>query len=329
MKEQLLRELYKTRNYDTATTDEAIGFVMDMEASLATDGIPIDEPSLGAIKKYLAKVVSLKKNSPTRLLALARYYFVINKHDIYIYFTKLFGGYGVMDNIKKRLEWHTDKETLEVVFEGLDEPALGSPPESFPEFTSAFMKRLKKYLSPAIYRLVLAGNNHQIPEESMQNEKKLYEESASLDEYLKGRHERNVAEIQQYCDEGKVWYEQEITQDMVDYVKSNQEILSAIREGNKLYVTKIPFNGINYLATDDPVLKTYYACHCPFARERILDESKNNVDADWCYCSAGFAKFPFEIIFGEELEVEMLQSALKGDPVCRFAITLPDGLVFK
>ena len=199
--------------------------------------------------------------------------------------------------------------------------------EVFPEFTYAFMKRLKKHLSPVKYRLVLAGNNHSIPEEAMQAEKKLYKESFSLDEYLKGRHDRNVAEIQQYYDEGKVWFEQEITQDLVDYVKSNQEILSAVRRGNKLYVTKLPFDGINYLGTDDSVLKTYYACHCPFARERILDESKNNVDADWCYCSAGFAKFPFEIIFGEELEVKMLQSALKGDPICRFAITLPDGLI--
>ena len=326
MKEKLLRDLYEQRGYDISASDEAVGFVEEMESALIEAGLDIDTVSIEALKEYLSDIVSSDKNSPVRLLALARYYFVINKHDVYIYFTKLFGGYGVIDNIKKRLEWHADKETLAAVFDNLNEPVLGSPPELFPEFTSAFMKRLKKYLSPAKYRLVLAGNNHGIPEEAMQAEKKLYEESSSLDEYLKGRHDRNVAEIQQYCDEGKVWFEQEITQDMVDYVKSNQEILSAIREGNKLYVTKIPFDGINYLATDDSVLKTYYACHCPFARERILDESKNNVDADWCYCSAGFAKFPFEIIFGEELEVEMLQSALKGDPICRFAITLPDRL---
>ena len=326
MRESLLRDLYKQRGYDISASDEAVGFVEEMESALIEAGLDIDTVSIEALKEYLTDIVSSGKNSPVRLLALARYYFVINKHDVYIYFTKLFGGYGVIDNIKKRLEWHTDKETVDAVFDNLNEPVLGSPPEMFPAFTSSFMKRLKKYLSPAKYRLVLAGNNHDIPEEAMQAEKKMYEKSASLDEYLKGRHDRNVAEIQQYCDEGKVWFEQEITQDMVDYVKSNQEILSTIRKNNKLYVTKIPFDGINYLATDDPVLKTYYACHCPFARERILDEGKNNVDANWCYCSAGFAKFPFEVLFGEELEVEMLKSALKGDPICRFVIKLPDRL---
>ncbi len=326
MKEALLRDLYKNRGYEKTHIDEAVGFVKEMEVFFSKSGLLIDSVSIDDIKLYLTEIISSEKNSPARLLALARYYYVINKHDSYIYFTKLFGGYGVMANIRKRLEWNTDKDTLEKVYSGLDEPVLGSPPEAFPEFTSRFMKRLKKYLSTQKYRLVLAGNNHGIPETAMHAEKILYEQSASLDEYLKGRHERNVAEIQKFCDEGKVWYEQEITQDIVDYVKSNQEVLSAVRKGNKLYITKIPFDGINYLASDDPILKTYYACHCPFARERIIDETHENVDADWCYCSAGFAKFPFEIIFGEELEVEMLQSALKGDPVCRFAITLPSGI---
>lgn len=327
MDEKLLRGLYEKRGYNAASADEAVGYVKDMEASLAKAGISLDDAPINSVKAYLAEVITSNENKPTRLLALARYYFAVDKHDVYIYFTKLFGGYGVMDNIKKRLEWYTDKEVLKKIFNGLDEPVLGSPPEVFPSFTATFMKQLKKYVSPEMYRQVLAGNNHGIPEEAMQAEKKLYEEAASLDEYLKGRHDRNVAEIQQYCDEKKIWFEQEITQEVVDYVKSNQEILSAIRNGDKLYITKIPFDGINYLATDDPVLRSYYACHCPFAREHILDENKENVDAEWCYCSAGYAKFPYEVILGQELKVELLQSVLKSDPICRFAITLPDEII--
>ncbi len=149
MNEKLLSDLYEKRGYDSATTDEAVSFVKEMEATLARDNISFDEPSLDDVKEYLIGIVESTQNSPSRLLALARYYFVINKHDIYIYFTKLFGGYGVMDNIKKRLEWHTDKETVEIIFKGLDEPVLGSPPEILPKFTAAFMQRLKKHLSPS------------------------------------------------------------------------------------------------------------------------------------------------------------------------------------
>jgi len=318
MKEKAFRELYGSRGYSAEETDLAVGYVKRMESSLNTDVADIN-----MVKEHIDMLIEKGENTIPVLLALARYFYLLDNHEVYIYFTKLFGGLGVMDNIRKRLEFHVNKETADKVFENLDSPPLGTPPEKIPEYTEKVIKRLKSTLSPAMYRKVLAGNNHGVPEEAMLAEKKFFEESEDIDTYLKERHERKVAELQQYCDEKKVWFEQEITQEIVDYVKGNQEILSAVREGNKLYVTKIPFDGINFLNTEDPLMKSYYACHCPFARERILNEYKENVDADWCYCSAGFAKFPFEVILGEELEVELLQSALKDDPICRFAITLP------
>ena len=318
MKESLLRDLYKNRGYEEGDIDKAVGYVRDMESYL-----DIENATVVSVKEYINKLIEEGNNTIPVILALARYFYLIDNHEVYIYFTKLFGGLGVMENIRKRLEFYTDKETADSMFNDLVPPPLGTPSENIPEYTDKVMKRLKSTLTPAVYRKVLAGNNHQVPAEAMLAEKKFYEESEDIDTYLRERHERKVAELQKYCDEKKVWFEQEITQEVVDYVASNQEILSAVRDGNKLYVTKIPFDGINFLLADDPVMKSYYACHCPFARERILDESRENVDAEWCYCSAGYAKFPFEVILGEELEVEMLDSALKGDPVCRFAITLP------
>lgn len=318
MKESLLRDLYKNRGYKTEDIEKAVGYVKDMESFMDIGNATVEKTKL-----YINKLIAESNNTVPVLLALARYFYVIDNHEVYIYFTKLFGGLGVMENIRKRLSFYTDQNTADSIFSGLESPPLGTPSTKIPEYTEKIMNRLKSALPPVTYRKVLAGNNHGVPEEAMQDEKKFFEESADLETYLIERHARKVAELQQYCDENKVWFEQEITQDVVDYVASNQEILSAVRNGNKLYVTKIPYDGINFLSNEDPVLKSYYACHCPFARERILDESKSNVDADWCYCSGGYAKFPFEVIFGEELEVEMLDSALKGDPVCRFAITLP------
>ena len=326
MKEKLLRDLYKQRGYDEDATNAAITAVIEMENFLATTGITFELSDSGDIAEYMQVLISNNKNTLPIILALARYYYHTDNHSGYIYFTKILGGLGVIDSIKKRLAAYTDEATRDLIFKNLAEPPLGSPPSMIPDFTSELMNRLKDNLPSETYQNVLAGNNHGIPKEAMLGEKEKYEQAASLDEYLKERHERKVAELQEYCDAKRVWYEQEITQEIVDYVASNQEILSAVREGNQLYVTKIPFDGANYLNTDDPVLKCYYACHCPFVRERILDENKDNVDAQWCYCSAGFAKFPFEVILDTELEVEMLQSPLKGDLVCRFVITLPEGI---
>ncbi len=99
-------------------------------------------------------------------------------------------------------------------------------------------------------------------EKAMNIEKEFYENSESLDEYLKERHKRKVEELKRYCDSNRVWFEQIITQDVVDFVSSNQEILSAVRECNKLYVTKIPYDAVNYLKEDNKDKKIYYACHC-------------------------------------------------------------------
>jgi hypothetical protein len=144
-----------------------------------------------------------------------------------------------------------------------------------------------------------------------------------MEQYLKERHERRVAELQEFCDSGRVWYEQEITQPVVDYVKSNQEILSAVKKGNKLYVTKIPYDTVGFLNAENDTQKNYYACHCTLAREAILKED-TNIPSDWCYCSAGYAKFPFEQILDNELNVKVLNTALDGDGFCRFEIDLEE-----
>ena len=44
-------------------------------------------------------------------------------------------------------------------------------------------------------------------------------------------------------------------------VKNNPEIESGVRDGNLLYITKIPYNAKEFLIETDPTMKRYYACH--------------------------------------------------------------------
>lgn len=123
---------------------------------------------------------------------------------------------------------------------------------------------------------------------------------------------------------GRIWYEQQITPEVVEFVKRNPEMANGIRRGDKIYVTKIPYAPSDYLKEKDPTLKRYYACHCPLARTAIRDGTPK-IPAVFCYCSGGFETFAFDTIFDQTTEVELLESALKGDPRCRFAITIPKG----
>ncbi len=316
-----LSDLYSKKGYSKETTDYAIKIVLALENHLLESGIVLDMCSVDDIKKYFSLLFESGMIELDTLLALARYFYLIDRNDIYIYFTKLLGGLGVLDNIKKRMLKYAGKCLTDKVFDGFIYPPLGTSIEDVPNYTKDLMQRIKDNIAPNLYEKILAGNNHGVSRKSMQAEKEYYEESESFEQYLKDRHNRKVAELQQFCDAGQVWFEQEITQPVVDFVKSNQEILSAIKKDDKLYVTKIPYDTLDYLNAKTNKEKSYFACHCPFAREAILIDDES-VPSEWCYCSAGFAKFPFEIILGRELNVKVLNTALDGDGFCRFEIDL-------
>ncbi|MDD5529003.1 MAG: DUF6144 family protein [bacterium] len=321
MDEKKLRNLYTKMQYNSKITDAAVKSIRELEKYLHQEKKMFETVTVEDIKKYIIKLLENKQNSIERILAIARYFYLLNRKEIYVYFASTLGGLGVIDNIKKRTVKFAGKEKMKNIFKDLPEPPIGTPLEELPAFTQKIIQRFKNNLPEKKYQKILAGNNHGMPKTPLLKEKKVYEKLASLDEYLKNRHKKQVEILQKHCDENKIWFEQIITQKVVDFVKENQEILSAVRKGNKLYVTKIPFNPDKFLTETNPKIKRYFACHCPFAREAILQKNVK-IHHDWCYCSAGYEKFPFEVILNQELDVKVLESVLKGDNRCRFVITI-------
>ncbi len=114
-----------------------------------------------------------------------------------------------------------------------------------------------------------------------------------------------------------------ITDDVIEYVRTHPEVQQGVRVGNVIYESKIPYMTREYLAETDPRMKAYYYCHCPWVRES-LRQGNGRVPAVFCNCSAAFHKKPWEVIFGQPLRADVLESVLKGDSHCRFAIHLPE-----
>jgi hypothetical protein len=120
-----------------------------------------------------------------------------------------------------------------------------------------------------------------------------------------------------------LFFAQEITDEVLAFVKNDPEIGGGRREGNIVYETKIPFMTTAYLAETAPTLKRYFYCHCPWAREAIKNGDVT-LTATFCNCSAGFHKKPWEVALGKPVRAEVVESVLKGDDRCRFAIYLPE-----
>lgn len=322
MDKSLFQTYYENRGFDEQTTQAAIRTIELLEQMLNKQDKCLDTISTEEVRQYVKNLVSHNEGNVDTLLAMARYFYLINRQDIYIYFTSLLGGRGVIETIVAKAVMLLGQQRVDEILQELEMPRVGLEPSELTEFTSAFVNRLERELPLETVKEILAGNNHGIPKDSYLKERELLHSAKSLDDYLLDYKNRGVQELQAHCDQNKVWYEQKITQEVVDYANSNQEIMSAVREGNILYVTKIPYDPVHYLEEKDPKMKRYYACHCPFAREAILQENVF-ISPNWCYCSGGFAKFPYEVLFDQPLKVELLQSVLKGDMVCRFAVHLP------
>jgi len=122
--------------------------------------------------------------------------------------------------------------------------------------------------------------------------------------------------------ERTLYFTQEIDKQVLDYVRNTPTCQNGVREGNIIYVTKIPYMAKQYLNEKNERMKRYYYCHCPWVREAIklgIDISPN-----FCYCSAGFEKRLWDIIFGRSVKADVIETVLKGDLICRFAIHIPE-----
>lgn len=59
----------------------------------------------------------------------------------------------------------------------------------------------------------------------------------------------------------------------------------------------------------------YPECYCP-----MVSKIKDKLSDTWCICSKGWVLEMFGIAAGKPVEVKLVQSIKRGDPVCRFEI---------
>jgi len=57
-------------------------------------------------------------------------------------------------------------------------------------------------------------------------------------------------------------------------------------------------------------------------REAIISNVK--ISPNFCYCSAGFEKRPWDVIFDQPVKADVIETVLKGDLICKFTIQIPN-----
>jgi len=324
MKENAFRKYLKGRKLSATAIESSVEAVKEFERYLRRRKATLKSADPDMLRDYISLLIEEDRNSRDRLIAIARYCYIARKNDLYIYFAGLLGASDVLPAIGERLAAMAGKATQRRVFDDLEMPPLGSPQDSYPKLTKMVLDRMEAELPAGTCREVLTWNYHNVPIEAFKDSKKRFERAASIDEYLKGEHKRLIKELEGCMREGRLWFEQEITPEVVEFVRGNQEICTGLRRGDRVYLTKIPYAPRQFLEEKDPTMRKYYACHCQLVRTALRD-GKPRIPATFCYCSAGFEKLHFDVIFDQPVEVELLETPLKGDARCRFAIRIPKG----
>lgn len=269
--------------------------------------------------RYLAKDDRATLDNLIGLLRYARY---SGNKDAALALLIILDGSSIFDLLSDAVKDKHGKRRRDELLGDFKQPPIGTSFKLLPRKTRDFMDRLESGLGEEATREILLTGPHAGPAKYYADEKELFRASKDIDEYLRRRREKFIDELREHMENDTLFFTQPINQDALDLVKRNPEIGGGVRRGKKIYHTKVPYMMIEYLKEKDPTMRRYYYCHCPLARESILSGEK--MPRDFCYCSAGYLKKPFEVAFGRPLRAEVKKSVLRGDAICRFAIEIPE-----
>jgi len=325
MESAVLREYYQKRGFSEDETAIAVLSLNECQDSLDPGTGGIEDCSVARMKEYIAHLNERQCINYPALWALARAASLAENAELYIYLVRIAEPGSIISNIKEHICNVLGNERACELFRGLPTPEASALSERTCLFTRELVDKLAASSTDAECKKALQGNAHGIPPEAFADEAEAFRKAESIASYLEEAHKRSVQSLQDHADSGRLWFEQIITQPVVDWVAANREVLGGVLEDGKIFWTKIPYDPDVWLNEKDPDRRRYLACHCPMARES-LNEPGEKISGLWCNCTAGFIKQRFNAVFGFETEVELLESVLNGDDRCRFAVKVPKEL---
>ena len=185
------------------------------------------------------------------------------------------------------------------------------------DWTKKAMERLKSLVEKEKCQEIMTRCACQYPKSDLQEIRKRYEETNDINLAHRMLQEQFESFLKNIL---------ELSDDLIKEIVKNGWGAAGVKKGDMIIAIKIPrsSNLIKYINEKEPDKKRQCYCHCPRIREVFTTlKSSVNISPTYCYCGAGFYKGIWEEILQKPVKVELLESVLNGNEVCKIAIYLP------
>ena len=121
--------------------------------------------------------------------------------------------------------------------------------------------------------------------------------------------ENTIKQIRQGCfcnENGKLEQTADALRNL--YLSVNQDL--------DTFVAAINTNGAGWYFEDGSLYTKYFSCPCP-----MLEKATKSPSLTWCYCTAGYNKRLFELVFHQSVEVDVVHTIRQGYPECLLRVT--------
>lgn len=205
------------------------------------------------------------------------------------------------------------EKAMKRVMEGSDGLSSGSTKKEVVNWTRGAVSRLKALAGDDKAGEILTGCACQYPKPRLDPIRKKYAETHGLGLVHDMLQEQFISTTKDFL---------KLTDDQLKDVVARGWGVAGVEKGHTIIATKMPYEFHEYWDALTPEERRYRYCHCHRVRESIR-EGGEPMPVTYCYCGAGFYKGIWEYILQRPVKVEVLESVLKGDDVCRIAVHLP------
>ncbi|MFW9855995.1 MAG: hypothetical protein ACFFFG_13150 [Candidatus Thorarchaeota archaeon] len=329
MRNETFERYLREKNLDQEKIDDSIAIVTEFRKYLMISKEYQDNITYDALHDFSAYLIETGKNSYDNYVSLLRYGYFIDNKELIIASMELLDGSEMIENFSKRLIDEYGVNVRNEIFEGMEVPPLGLHPKKKPPITKTLVKRfIEKYGEEEGGGFFAKGLRNKYTE-SYKKPREMFQENEDIDEFLHKKRKKFIDTLESHRKEKSLFFTQEINSSVLNYVQNDPTIESGTREGDIVVITKIPYMTIPFLNSTEERHKRYFFCHNPWIREALL-EADQPISPAFCNCSGGYYKNYWEAVLDHyPLKVDLLESVIKGDKVCRFALHLPKEILDK